>query len=371
MRIPIVTTVICSTLSTFAFYQGFVALFSGTVHPDDEQANNNQDTKKSEQATVPAKPTIAKPESMTTVKKQSARAAQKAKQPGAANGPIASNNLPSISIPGTPTPRSASAIEEERLETSGRSAQTTSSVAPPETVATAQTSGGDSASPLPYMTSTAPLSDVKGHWAQSYIESLAAKGIVRGYIDGNFHPDDPVTANQFATMAEKAFTAPTVTYSDLQRSSRDRVPTRADAAALIYQALAKADPAPNVTAVQVSGAVPRPGIYAMPAKNQTDAADNELPTVTRAIQRAGGALTGADLRQVQIQRVGDTTARRVINVDVERMLETGDRSRDIVLQQGDKLYIPAATTATNPAQPRTLPTPEPAVSLVERSRNKL
>ncbi|HEY9896189.1 MAG TPA: polysaccharide export protein, partial [Candidatus Sericytochromatia bacterium] len=67
----------------------------------------------------------------------------------------------------------------------------------------------------------------------------------------------------------------------------------------------------------------------------------------RAIQRAGGALDGADLRQVEIHRINEASARQVINVDVQQVLQSGDRSRDIVLQQGDKLVIPTAATAAS------------------------
>jgi len=47
--------------------------------------------------------------------------------------------------------------------------------------------------------------DVTGHWAQSFIQALAARDIIRGFPDGTFRPDQPVTRAQFAAMIRKAF----------------------------------------------------------------------------------------------------------------------------------------------------------------------
>ncbi|NMB34902.1 MAG: S-layer homology domain-containing protein, partial [Firmicutes bacterium] len=50
------------------------------------------------------------------------------------------------------------------------------------------------------------LSDVEGHWAQSTIQSMVDEGIVGGYPDGTFKPDDSITRAEFATLVVKAFT---------------------------------------------------------------------------------------------------------------------------------------------------------------------
>ncbi len=47
--------------------------------------------------------------------------------------------------------------------------------------------------------------DIQGNWAQSFIEALAARGVIRGFPDGTFRPDDPVTRAQFAAMIRQAF----------------------------------------------------------------------------------------------------------------------------------------------------------------------
>lgn len=43
------------------------------------------------------------------------------------------------------------------------------------------------------------FSDVKGHWAVSYIESLASQGYINGYPDGTFKPDQTMTKAEFTT----------------------------------------------------------------------------------------------------------------------------------------------------------------------------
>jgi parallel beta-helix repeat protein len=49
------------------------------------------------------------------------------------------------------------------------------------------------------------LSDLRGHWAQAYIEALVAQGIMSGFDDGSFRPDEPMTRVQFAAIVQKAF----------------------------------------------------------------------------------------------------------------------------------------------------------------------
>ncbi|MBW4470988.1 MAG: S-layer homology domain-containing protein [Stenomitos rutilans HA7619-LM2] len=362
MRISTATTLVCSSLATVAFYQGFVALFPHLAHPDDADSQSKQDGTKTE-AEKTAKPAIVAPESMPAVSIDAgAKVPTQAEPAVAQRQAVALRKLPKVNLP--PTLRSMRSTMAERA--GEVSTQMPSSVALPETMSTGDTDFGASREVSSITAPVAALTDVKGHWAEGYIESLAVKGIVRGFVDGKFHPDEPVTSGQFTMMVEKAFQVAPITYGDLQRLKGDR-PTRADAAALIYNTLAKAGPSPVATAVQISGAVPRPGIYAVPSSSATSRPTVGLPTVSQAIQQAGGALTGADLRQVQIHRVNDVTERQVINVDVAHALQTGDRNQDPVLHQGDKLFIPAATATTSEV---TSPLPKPAhsISLAEPSK---
>lgn len=55
------------------------------------------------------------------------------------------------------------------------------------------------------------FSDVKSdYWATPFIQPLVDRGIIRGFQDGRFRPNDPVTRAQFAVMVGKAFDRPTV-----------------------------------------------------------------------------------------------------------------------------------------------------------------
>ncbi|MBW4497432.1 MAG: S-layer homology domain-containing protein [Oscillatoria princeps RMCB-10] len=50
------------------------------------------------------------------------------------------------------------------------------------------------------------FSDVPAsHWAKDFIAELAAQEIIKGFLDGNFQPDAPVTRAEFAAMIRRAF----------------------------------------------------------------------------------------------------------------------------------------------------------------------
>lgn len=50
------------------------------------------------------------------------------------------------------------------------------------------------------------FSDVSSsYWAQPFITSLAARGVIAGFPDGTFRPDQPVTRAQYAAMVRQAF----------------------------------------------------------------------------------------------------------------------------------------------------------------------
>ncbi|MGF1514263.1 MAG: DUF1565 domain-containing protein [Elainellaceae cyanobacterium] len=51
------------------------------------------------------------------------------------------------------------------------------------------------------------FADAQGHWAQPYIEALAAREIIGGFPDGTYRPNEPVTRAQFAAIINKAFTS--------------------------------------------------------------------------------------------------------------------------------------------------------------------
>jgi len=47
--------------------------------------------------------------------------------------------------------------------------------------------------------------DIQGHWAQRFIEALAARNIILGFPDGTFRPNAPVRRVEFAALIRKAF----------------------------------------------------------------------------------------------------------------------------------------------------------------------
>jgi hypothetical protein len=66
------------------------------------------------------------------------------------------------------------------------------------------------------------FSDIQGHWAETRIDTWASKGLVKGYPDGTFQPDHPITRAEFVTMVNHAFVADkkeaTSNYNDVEKS---------------------------------------------------------------------------------------------------------------------------------------------------------
>src|SRR6202022_2529937 len=60
----------------------------------------------------------------------------------------------------------------------------------------------------PVSINTRTFADLQGFWGQPYIEPLAGSGIIGGFPDGTFHPNDLITRAQFAAIAVHAFNLP-------------------------------------------------------------------------------------------------------------------------------------------------------------------
>ncbi len=93
--------------------------------------------------------------------------------------------------------------------------------------------------------------------------------------------------------------------------------------------------------IAVSGEVTRPGSYTI---TRVDEAGGLL-TVTRALQTAGGVTLSADIREIRVNRRPKAGSPQTIVVNLWEMLDRGDFSQDIILQQGDTIEVP---TASNP-----------------------
>ena len=57
---------------------------------------------------------------------------------------------------------------------------------------------------LPDQSSAATPTDIKGHWANTYIARGIQLGFITGYPDGTFLPDNPVSRAEFAKMMNSA-----------------------------------------------------------------------------------------------------------------------------------------------------------------------
>lgn len=106
--------------------------------------------------------------------------------------------------------------------------------------------------------------------------------------------------------------------------------------------------------IAVIGEVFRPGPYTVQASNAvvreagaqgtpTGASSNNLPTVSQAVQLAGGIKPDADVRRIQVRRVTRTGTEQLLSVDLWKLLVEGDIRQDIPLQQGDTVIISKST----------------------------
>ncbi len=98
--------------------------------------------------------------------------------------------------------------------------------------------------------------------------------------------------------------------------------------------------------IAVVGEVNRPGTYTVGAGGSggTGGGIIGLTTVTRAIQTAGGITPLADIRQIQVRRQRKDGTEQLITLDLWQLLETGALTNDIILQQGDTIVVPTATS---------------------------
>ena len=106
--------------------------------------------------------------------------------------------------------------------------------------------------------------------------------------------------------------------------------------------------------VAVVGEVYRPGPHTVTASARTGAAGETgqssgsggvetPPTVTRAIQIAGGIKPQANIRQIQVRRLTKSGVEQTIAIDLWKLLKEGDVSQDLFLQDRDTIVVPLAT----------------------------
>ncbi|WP_088240242.1 polysaccharide biosynthesis/export family protein [Calothrix rhizosoleniae] len=142
-------------------------------------------------------------------------------------------------------------------------------------------------------------------------------------------------------------------------------PSLAEARNLAALNFAASPSAPRTVAV--IGEVNRPGAYLVSTnntannnqQNQPGGGNNvaNLPTLTRVIQQAGGITSQANVRKVTIRRPTKNKDGYQQNIDINlwQLLQSGDISQDVILQDGDTIVVPTATEI-NPAEATQLAT---------------
>jgi polysaccharide biosynthesis/export protein len=110
----------------------------------------------------------------------------------------------------------------------------------------------------------------------------------------------------------------------------------------------------NPIKVAVVGQVNRPGTYNVVSAANSSASSQNLnvslspPTVTQAIQTAGGIRPTADVRKIKLLRVDRTGRGQAKTVNLWTLLTQGDITQDLVLQEGDRIIIPEIPPGTVP-----------------------
>lgn len=93
--------------------------------------------------------------------------------------------------------------------------------------------------------------------------------------------------------------------------------------------------------IAVVGEVFRPGAYRFEGNE-----NKSRTTVTEVVQAAGGVKPSGNIREIQVRRQTRNGADQVIDLDFWQLLQAGDLSQDLVLQQGDTVVIPVAIAPT-------------------------
>lgn len=111
--------------------------------------------------------------------------------------------------------------------------------------------------------------------------------------------------------------------------------------------------------ISVVGEVSRPGAYritpgaASGTGGTVSGTQSQPPRLTRAIQQAGGIKPLADIRQVEIRRFNRDGSQQIIPVDLWELVERGDLAADPILQEGDQISVPTASSLS-PQEAETL-----------------
>ncbi|WP_293153388.1 polysaccharide biosynthesis/export family protein [Okeania sp. SIO2C9] len=104
--------------------------------------------------------------------------------------------------------------------------------------------------------------------------------------------------------------------------------------------------------IAIAGEVQHPGSYTISPivdGGEDNQSGTQLPTVTKALQVAGGVTTSADVRQIKIRRTQLNAPEQVISINLWKLLQDGNLRQDIPLRDGDTLFVPSITEV-NPVE---------------------
>ena len=135
------------------------------------------------------------------------------------------------------------------------------------------------------------------------------------------------------------------------------VPTASNVDLAESRQLAEASFAPDAIQplkIAVVGEVFRPGSYTIAPEQvriDNNRSSSSPPTLTRGLEEAGGITQQADIRRIQVRRTTRTGEERVIDVNLWEMLKAGDIKQDVILQEGDRIFIPTARRISSQEAP--------------------
>ena len=141
------------------------------------------------------------------------------------------------------------------------------------------------------------FTDLDLHWAKDFVLSMAMQDYIRGYADGTFKPDVPITRSQFATIAARAINPPakrtTQSFSDVPSThwAKDSIDQIVSGGFLVGDASGKFYPDQKMTRLQLVQALVAglslaggdPAILTKLTDRATIPTDSQ-PTVATAIQ---------------------------------------------------------------------------------------
>lgn len=118
--------------------------------------------------------------------------------------------------------------------------------------------------------------------------------------------------------------------------------------------------APRPLKIGIIGAVNRPGSYIVNtigsevtqsslSQRSTTESGTQWPTVSKAIQTAGGIAQLANIREIEVRRPQANGTTENLKVDLWKYLQAGELAQDIPLQDGDTIFVPTAI-ALDPTQ---------------------